>query len=125
LLIDLSVSMMLHQMKGIGNGSQDVWHLLSETWKCLHEHNCRNPSLGLATKARACKVAGQEGSLRVTPHAPGSVRKCEGMNLHTPKRASTLGVWVPADSHIFRGRLQGSKLNGLKTSLYHWKALQT
>jgi hypothetical protein len=23
---------------------------------------CRNPSLGLATKARVCKVAGQEGS---------------------------------------------------------------
>ncbi len=27
---------------------------------------CHNPSLGLATKARACKVTGQEGSPRVT-----------------------------------------------------------
>jgi hypothetical protein len=26
---------------------------------------------------------------------PGSERKCEGMNPHTPKRASTLGVWSP------------------------------
>jgi len=30
---------------------------------------CRNPSLGLATKARACKVVGQEGSLRVKENA--------------------------------------------------------
>ncbi len=46
---------------------------------------CRNPSLGLATKAKACKVASQEGSPGVTVHAPGSVGKCEGMNPHTPK----------------------------------------
>jgi hypothetical protein len=26
---------------------------------------------------------------------PGSERKCEGMNPHTPKGASTLGVWSP------------------------------
>ncbi len=31
----------------------------------LHHFMCCNPSLGLATKARACKVAGQEGSPRV------------------------------------------------------------
>jgi hypothetical protein len=46
---------------------------------------CCNPSLRLATKAKACKVASQEGDLGVTPHAPGSVRECEGMNPHTPK----------------------------------------
>jgi hypothetical protein len=44
------------------------------------------------TKVRACKVAGQEGSPGVTLHAPRSVRKCEGMNLHTFKGAYTLGV---------------------------------
>jgi len=43
------------------------------------------------TKARACKVAGQEGSSGVTLHAPENVR-CEGMNPHTPKGACTLGV---------------------------------
>jgi len=53
--------------------------------------NCHNPSLGLATKARACKVAGQEKK-------PDSERKCEGMNPHTPKGASTLGVGVMVDS---------------------------
>jgi len=50
------------------------------------------------TKARACKVEGQEGSMGVTPHVPGSVGKCEGMNPHTSKGASTLGVGVPMDS---------------------------
>jgi hypothetical protein len=67
---------------------------------------CRNLSLGLVTKARACKVAGQE-------RKPGNERKCEGMNLHTPKGASTLGVGVRVDSQMFRNKFQGSKLNGL------------
>jgi hypothetical protein len=44
-----------------------------------------NLSFGFATKVRACKSASQERSLRVTFHAPGSVRECEGMNSHTPK----------------------------------------
>jgi hypothetical protein len=36
--------------------------------------NCRNPSLGLATKARGCKVAGQKGDLGVKSHAPKSAK---------------------------------------------------
>jgi len=36
------------------------------------------------TKARGSKVAVQEGSLKVMPHAPGSARKCEGIGPHTP-----------------------------------------
>jgi hypothetical protein len=57
---------------------------------------CRNPSFGLVTKAKGCKVAGQEEgspgvrvkalqgcgpkrSWRVTSHTLGSVRKCEGV----------------------------------------------
>ncbi len=35
---------------------------------------CRNPSLGLTTKAKRCKVAGQEGSLKIMSHAPESAR---------------------------------------------------
>jgi len=81
-----------------------------------------NLSLRFATKARTCKGVGQEWSLGVTFHAPGSVRNCEGMNPHTPKWAPTLGVKVPMDSWIFRGWLQGSKLIVLKNSLYLWKA---
>jgi len=68
---------------------------------------------------------GQEGSPRVTPHAFGSVGKCEGVNLHTSKGASTLGIGVLVDSRIFKEQLQGSKLNGLRSSLYQWKALET
>jgi hypothetical protein len=79
---------------------------------------CRNPSLGLVIKARACKVAGQKGK-------PGSEGKCEGMNPHTPKGASTLGIGVLMDSRMFRGQLQGSKPNGSKSFLYHWKAIET
>jgi len=50
---------------------------------------CCNASLGVA------KVAGQEGSLGGRPHAPGSVRECEGIDPHTPKGTPTLGVGVP------------------------------
>jgi hypothetical protein len=44
----------------------------------------RNPNVGLVTKARACKVAGQEGSMGVTLYAPKGAKECEGMNPHTP-----------------------------------------
>jgi hypothetical protein len=70
--------------------------------KVLFHTRCRNPSLGPVTNVKACKVVGQEGSLGITPHAPMSVKECEGMNPHIPKGVSTLGVEVPMDSQIFR-----------------------
>jgi len=54
-----------------------------------------------------------------------TARECEGIDPHTPKGTPTLGVGVPMNSQIFRGRSQGSKLNGFKSSLYHWKELGT
>jgi hypothetical protein len=45
---------------------------------------CRNPSLGLVTKAKACKGASEEGSPRIIFHVPESVGECEGMNTRTP-----------------------------------------
>jgi hypothetical protein len=33
---------------------------------------------------------------------PSNEGKCEGMDLHTPKGASTWGVGVPVDSQIFK-----------------------
>ncbi len=80
---------------------------------------CRNPSLGLATKAKACKVASQKGSLGVMPHALGSAKECEGIDPHTPKGTPTLGVGILVDSRMFKEQLQGSKPNGLKSYLYH------
>ncbi len=48
---------------------------------------CRNPSLRLATKTKGLQGCGPKGSPRikargslgVTSHTPGSVRKCEGV----------------------------------------------
>ncbi len=51
----------------------------------LPPSQCRNLSLGLVTKARACKGASQEGSPRVTSHALENLGECEGMNPHIPK----------------------------------------
>jgi len=51
---------------------------------------CRNPNLGLVTKARACKGASQECSLGVTFHDGKSVRECEGMN---PTFPNELPLW--------------------------------
>jgi hypothetical protein len=36
-----------------------------------------------------------------------------------------LGVGVPMDFQIFKAQLQGSKPIALKSSLYHWKAIET
>jgi len=38
-LINLFADTTPHQMKRIGNGRQDVQHLLPKTWKILQEHN--------------------------------------------------------------------------------------
>jgi hypothetical protein len=70
---------------------------------------CRNPNLGLATKAKTCIGADREWSPRVTFHALGSLGKCEGMNPHTPKWVLILGVGVPMDSWIFRGWFRNKK----------------
>ncbi len=61
------------------------------------------------TKARACKVAGQKGSPRVTFHAPESARKCEGINLHIPKGALTLGNKNPSRFLNFHRAIAGFK----------------
>jgi hypothetical protein len=78
---------------------------------------CCNFSFGLATKARDYKGVDQEWS-------PESEGECEGMNPHTPKWAPTLGVGVPMDSRIFKGKFQRSKFIGRKSFLYHWKSFK-
>jgi len=47
----------------------------------IHERICHNLSLGLATKARACKVASQE-------RKPKSERKCEEIIFTLPRELS-------------------------------------
>jgi hypothetical protein len=88
-------------------------------------HPCHKPSPRLATKARACKGAGQQWSPWITFHTPGNVGECEGMNPHTPKWTLALGVGVSMDPWIFRGKLQGFKFIGLNNFIYYWKSLGT
>jgi len=75
-------------------------------------------------KAKGSPGVKARRSPRVTSHTPRSVRKCEGVSPHTPKATPTLGDGVSVDSRNFRERLQGSNLNVLWRSLYHWKALE-
>jgi hypothetical protein len=82
-------------------------------------------ALGSWPRQRLARVRAKRVYPRVTSHAPKNVGKCEGMNLHTPKWAPTLGVGVPMDSQIFREQWQGSKPIRLMNYLYHWKALGT
>jgi hypothetical protein len=82
-------------------------------WKVM-KFNYHNPSLGLATKVRACKGAGQQWSPIVKFHAPENVGKCEGMNPYIPNGLAN-----------FKGWFQRSKLIVLKSSLYHWKDPRT
>jgi len=81
------------------------WQHIIKAYRREYVTHCHNPSFRLVTKAKACKVVGQEGSPGVTFHALGSVRKCEGMNLHTFKGAYTLGIGILLDSQIFKEQL--------------------
>jgi len=84
-----------------------------------NEYNCRNLSLGFATKAKGLQGCRPRGKPESHITCSRECEKCEGMNLQTPKATLTLGDGVPMDSQIFRRKLQGSKLNGSKSSLYH------
>jgi hypothetical protein len=47
------------------------------------------------------------------------------MNPHTPKELPPWEFGILMDFQIFRKQLQGSKPNGLKIFLYHWKDIET
>jgi hypothetical protein len=101
--------------------------------------NVATLALGSRPRQKGLQGCGPKGSLGVTSETPGSARECEGVSLHTPRSARecegvslhtpratpTWGEGVPVDSRNFREPFEGSKLNGLWRSLYHWKALGT
>jgi hypothetical protein len=66
-------------------------------YDCPQAQDVTTLALGLRPKQRGLQGCEPRGSSGVTPHAPGSVGKCEGMNLHTPKATFTLGGGVPMD----------------------------
>jgi hypothetical protein len=55
-------------------------------------------ALGSRPRQEGLQGCGPKGSLGVTSHTLGSVGKCEGVNLHTPKATPILGDKVPMDS---------------------------
>ncbi len=87
-------------------------------------HICHNLNFGLVTKAKACKVASQEGSPGITSHALGNAKSVREWTLKLPSELPFWELESLMDFRIFRERLQGSKLNRFKRSLYHWKALR-
>ncbi len=64
--------------------------------------NVATLTLGSWPRPRGCKVAGQKEARESHHILPGSVRKGEGVNPHTPKATPTLGDGVPVDSQNFR-----------------------
>jgi len=68
---------------------------------------CRNPSFGLATKAKGLQGCEPRISPEVTSHTSESVKKCEGVNPHTPKATPTLGDGILMDSRNFREQFEG------------------
>jgi hypothetical protein len=57
---------------------------------------------------------GPRGSSGVTSHTPGNVRKCEGVNPHTPKWTPMLGVGVPKGLPNLQSAIAGVKSPRLK-----------
>ncbi len=70
---------------------------------------CRNPSFGLATKAKGLQGCEPRGSPGVTSETPGSVGECEGVSLHTPKATPSWereSRWTPETSESdLRGQI--------------------
>jgi hypothetical protein len=97
-------------------------------FKPLHDVTCHqycyNPSFGLAIKAKGCKVAGQEGDLGVTSHAPRSVKSVREWTFTLPSELPLWELESQMDSQTFTARLQGSKPIDLKCFLYHWKVIK-
>ncbi len=73
---------------------------------------CHNRSLGLVTKLRGYKVAGQEKDLRVTSHAPRSAKRV--MNPHTLKWTPIVGVGVSNGLPNLQSAMAGVKTHQLE-----------
>jgi len=55
-------------------------------------------ALGSRPRQKGLQGCRPKESLGVTSHTLGSVGKCEGVNLHTPKATPTLGDGISVDS---------------------------
>jgi hypothetical protein len=66
-------------------------------------------ALGLRSKQGLVRLQAKRKS--------GSERKCEGMNPHTPKEASTLEVWSPGGLPNLQRAIAGVKTQWIKEFL--------
>jgi hypothetical protein len=80
-------------------------------------------TLGLWPKQRGLQGCRPKGSLGVTTTCSWKCRKVWGNESSHSQGNSHFGKWNPVAFWIFRRRLQGSKLNGLRSYIYHWKDL--
>jgi hypothetical protein len=88
--------------------------------KCVFTHYCcRNPSLGLATKVRACKGVGQEGIPGVAFHAPMRWRVWESMRIEFPHSQvnSHFGSWSLDGLSNLQEVIAGVKTHGIEEFL--------
>jgi hypothetical protein len=90
----------------------------------METEDYHNLSLGLTTKTRGWKVAGQEGDLGVISHVPGSAKSVRAWTFTLPSELPCWELESQKDFRIFRAQLQRSKLIALKISLYHWKVAE-
>jgi hypothetical protein len=82
----------------------------------LNHVNCHNPSFGLVTKARGCKVAGQEedpGALHMLLRVQ-RVRGHEPSHSQVNSHVAMLGVRVPKGLPDFQNAIVGVKTPCLK-----------
>jgi hypothetical protein len=84
----------------------EIWRHRKLTSAHLHVFECCNPSLGLTTKARGCKVASQAEHSGVTSHAPRSAKSVREWTLTLPSELPCWELESQMDSHIFKVQLQ-------------------
>jgi hypothetical protein len=77
---------------------------------------CRNPGLGLATKARTCKSADQEWSPGVAFHAPRRLKIWENVRIEPPHSQvnSHFGSWNPNGPPNLQGAIAGVKIHWIE-----------
>jgi hypothetical protein len=98
------LGVIIHWIKKLFIPLEKYWNF--NVWNDLH---CRNPSFGLATKAKGLQGCGPKGSPGVTSETPGSAGECEGLGLHTPKQLPLWEMesrWTPETSETdLRGQI--------------------
>jgi hypothetical protein len=78
---------------------------------------CRNPSLGLMTKARACKVTSQEGSQGSHTSCSWECKKVWGNEPTHFQRSSHFGSWSPGGFSNFHRIISGVQTQWAKEFL--------